>query len=318
MNYQRAYGDFNLIPLPGLTMVVRYRYNNTTENVPASVTVDPGRTGFPNNPINTRENKAEVAFRYSPVSLIAFKAEYSFDNKKRYNADLWSNQSLITSTILAPFGTIPSEQNIHKITAGVTSRPARWVDFNGSFEYAYTEEPAYAIKPKNSYKARADANFMPLPEVTANAHYRFSSEENGQADMHTKYDNPGVQAVWSPAGPITISANYDYFRYRIKRDVALFGARGSRTVPGGARAIYGPGPRIFYRGHLFVRYTVDGGYGILPELRQREFQGKRDARRVQYPGCGLACGHGCQGDRRQDNRKIRAAQGIGGYPSPTI
>ena len=104
----------------------------------------------------------------------------------------------------------------------MTSKPARWVDFNGSFEYAYTEVPAYPINPKNSYKARADANFMPLPEVTANVHYRFSSEENDLAAMHSKYDNAGVQAVWTPAGPITISANYDYFRYRIKRDIALF------------------------------------------------------------------------------------------------
>ena len=205
-----------------------------------------------------------MAFRYSPLSLIAFKAEYSFDNKKRDNADLWSNQSLITSTILAPFGTIPSEQNIHKITAGVTSRPARWVDFNGSFEYAYTEEPAYALSPKNSYKARLDANFMPLPEVTSNVHYRFTSEDNDQAEMHTNYENPGIQAVWSPAGPITISANYDYFRYRIKRDVALFGAVGAVTEPF-------PVERAPYTDQAHV-YSIGGTYAFaIPLTADMEF-----------------------------------------------
>jgi hypothetical protein len=267
VNYQRGYGDFNLIPLPGLTMVIRYRYNNTTENVPASVTVDRNgttglpRTGFPKTPINTNENKAEVAFRYSPVSLIAFKAEYSFDNKKRDNADLWSNPLIISQHILAPFGTIPSEQNIHKITAGVTSRPARWVDFKGSFEYAYTEEPAYALKPKNSYKARMDANFMPLPEVTSNVHYRFLSEENDLAEMHTKYDNPGIQAVWAPAGPITLSANYDYFRYRIKRDVVLFGPASAQF----------PVERAPYTDQAHV-YSIGGTYSfVIPLTADMEF-----------------------------------------------
>jgi hypothetical protein len=266
VNYQRGYGDFNLIPLPGLTMVVRYRYNNTTETVPGSVTVD-GLTSvspYPQSPINDRDNKAEVAFRYSPVTLIAFKAEYSFENLKRDNADQWSNpliNPLITSQqILAPFVTIPSEQNIHKITAGVTSRPARWVDFKGTFEYTYTEEPAYGLQPKNSYKVRADANFMPLPEVTSNVHYRFTSEDNDQAEMHTNYENPGIQAIWAPAGPITLSANYDYFRYKISRDVVLFGPSGQFPV---VRAPYTDQAHV---------YSVGGTYSfVIPLTADMEF-----------------------------------------------
>ncbi|MGC2423691.1 MAG: hypothetical protein WA666_04985, partial [Nitrospirota bacterium] len=260
VNYQRGYGDFNFIPLPGLTMAVRYRYNNTTETVPASVTVD-NRTGFPKAPINTNENKAEVALRYSPLSLIAFKVEYSFDNKKRDNADLWSNQLLISQMILAPLGTIPSEQNIHKVTAGITSRPARWVDFKGTFEYAYTDDPAYPLDPKNSYKVRADANFMPLPELTSNVHYRYASGDNNQSAMQTNYDNPGVQAVWSPAGPVTLSANYDYFRYRIKRDVVLFG-------PGNVQF---PVERAPYTDQAHV-YSVGGTYTFaIPLTADAEF-----------------------------------------------
>ena len=56
VNYQRAYGDLSLIPLPGLTMVVRYRYNNTTETVPDSVTVDADGAGYPQDggPLNTK------------------------------------------------------------------------------------------------------------------------------------------------------------------------------------------------------------------------------------------------------------------------
>jgi hypothetical protein len=261
VNYQRAYGDFSLIPLPGLTMVVRYRFNQTRETVPSEVAGTTIPLVFPKNPIDDRDNKAQVAFRYSPFSLIAFKAEYSFENKKRFNADLWSNQLLISQKILVPFGTIPSEQNIHKITAGVTSRPARWVDFKGSFEYTYTEEPAYALSPKNSYKARMDANFMPIPELTSNVHYRFTSEENDQAAMHTKYDNPGIQAVWSPAGPFTISANYDYFRYRIKRDIALFSLGGAPF----------PVERAPYTDQAHV-YSIGGTYSfVIPLTADMEF-----------------------------------------------
>jgi hypothetical protein len=263
VNYQRAYGDFNLIPLPGLTMVVRYRFNQTHETVPTLVPgTPPNLTAKTVNPIDDRDNKAQVAFRYSPVTLIAFKAEYSFENLKRYNADLWSNPQIISQHILAPFGTIPSEQNIHKITAGVTSRPARWVDFKGSFEYTYTEEPAYALSPKNSYKVRADANFMPLPEITSNVHYRMSSESNGLANMHTKYDNPGIQAVWAPPGPFTLSVNYDYFRYRIDRDILLFQA--NYTTPF-------PEERAPYTDQAHV-YSVGGTYSFpIPLTADAEF-----------------------------------------------
>ncbi len=224
LKYRRAYGDVTLIPANGLTVAIRYRGNWTDETVEAV----PAGTGSltptvtPTNPISYRSNRAEVSVRYNPITVLAFNAEYSYENLQRYNVDAWNAiVSPGTSAPIIPFQSIPSQQNIHKVTAGVTSDPARWINFRGGVEYTYTGEPAYPVNPKNSYKARADVNIIPMSALSANLHYRLTVNDNNTSDMHSDYNNPGVGLIWTPGGPFTMSVNYDYFRYNMKREIIL-------------------------------------------------------------------------------------------------
>ncbi len=228
LKYHRAYGDVILIPANGLTVAIRYRGNwtdETVEAVPAGTgsstpTVTPGAIPLTAAPMSYRSNRAEVSVRYNPVTVLAFNAGYSYENLQRYNVDAW-NAIVSSGSPIIPFQSIPSQQNIHKVTAGVSSDPARWINFRGSVEYTYTGEPAYPVNPKNSYKARVDANIIPLAELSANLHYRFTADDNNTSDMHSDYNNPGVGLIWSPGGSFTMSVNYDYFRYNMKREMIL-------------------------------------------------------------------------------------------------
>ncbi len=296
LKYRRAYGDVVLIPANGLTVAIRYRGNWTDETVqavPAGTVTPPAipiSTVTPTSPISYRSNRAELSVRYNPVNMLAFNVEYSYENLQRYNASIW-NATIANGSPVIPYQSIPSQQNIHKITAGVTSDPARWINFRGGVEYTYTGEPAYPVNPKNSYKARVDANIVPMPELSANAHYRLTVNDNDTSEMHSNYNNPGVGLVWTPGGPFTMSVNYDYFRYNLKRDIML--ARPASEPAPNPRL---PVERAPYADQSHV-YSISGDYAfaVIPLVLDAEFHqsfGSGEFRIVETAGAYTTTGLG--------------------------
>ena len=260
VQYRRAFGDMTFIPFDDVTVAVRYRYKELLESVPQvfGTSVKPVVPGIPTDPIETHSNHAEVVVRYSPMTNLGLKAQYSFDNVKRYRAEDWSEPAIF------PFQEIPSVQNIHTVKIGVNARPVRDLNMEGNIEYAYCADPAYPIDPMNSYKGEAHADWMVLPTVSAGAHYRYAQEQNNAANMNSRYDNPGAQVMWSPAAKKYFSAAYDYFRNRNVRDVELTLGDSSNTPF--------PVQRVPYRDTSHV-YAVSGGYTLpIPLTFEAEFR----------------------------------------------
>jgi hypothetical protein len=257
IDFHRFYGDFTAIPLEDVTVVVRYRFNQLVEEGPAIIGTNVAGTqpGIPVDPIDRRENRAEVAVRYSPFNQLGIKAEYIFDNVKRYNTEGWNDLNTASlnaqGLIIVPFQNIPSVQNIHTVKLGVNSRPVRSVNLRGSVEYAYTEEPAYPTSPKNHYKGRFDGSWTPSTVVSVDAHYRFTADANGFSGMSNRYDNPGAQVVWTPLARVFVAAGYDYFRNKNDRDIELTEGNTANTPL--------PIDRVPYRDAAHV-YVLSGGY----------------------------------------------------------
>jgi hypothetical protein len=252
VDFHRFYGDFTAMPLTGVTVAVRYRFNQLIEAVPASIGTNVAGTqpGIPIDPIDRRENRAEVTVRYRLSNQLGIKAEYIFDNVKRYNVSGWND----LNPEIVPFQDIPNVQNIHTVRLGINSRPIRSLDFRGSVEYAYTEDPAYPTSPKNHYKGRFDGAWNPSTVVNVDAHYRFTADSNGFSGMSNRYDNPGALVVWTPAARVFLAAGYDYFRNRNDRDIEL-----TRGVAAPDIAL--PVDRVPYRDAAHV-YSLSGGYSF--------------------------------------------------------
>ncbi|MHB8173570.1 MAG: hypothetical protein ACYDFU_03800, partial [Nitrospirota bacterium] len=157
--------------------------------------------------------------------------------------------------------------------------------------YTYTGEPAYPVNPKNSYKARVDANIIPLAELSANLYYRLNAGDNDTSAMHSDYNNPGIGLIWTPGGPFTMSVNYDYFRYRLKRDIML--ARPAAELPPNPRL---PVERAPYADQAHV-YSVSGDYvfAVIPLSLDAEFHqsfGSGEFRIVETAGVYTTAGLG--------------------------
>jgi len=232
-DYTRAYADLTLIPFNHVTVAFRYRYNEMDAQNPFGVrefdavtgAVIPPRAGTPSSgsftlatpSISTRTNKAEATIRYSPVNAFSVSGEYRFEDNRRTNQDAWFNESAPPPV---PFP-IPFEQQIQTFKLGVNTRPLKNVDFKGSVQYAHTSEPAYPTSPEDSFKGRFDADWSPWYTVNAGAHYRFARENNNTANMDSERDNAGASVSWTPAGSLSFSLGYDYFKNNVKRDMHL-------------------------------------------------------------------------------------------------
>lgn len=234
VNYNRAYADLTLIPFRDVTVAFKYRFNDLQTHSPAvegaaiSAGAGPGVT---TDPIDRMTNTGEVVMRYSPATNFSVKAGYKFENVKRDNAKAWSSEVATTGSGIAlrifPFQVIPYVQNIHQVNLGINTRPLRSVNVKGSVTYTYTQDPAYPIEPKNSFKGRLDTTWTPLPGVMADAYYRFAREENNTADMDADRDNAGALVSWTPMSSLSLYGNYDYSRYRNERTLRILsGADG--------------------------------------------------------------------------------------------
>lgn len=251
VNYRRAYGDLTLIPFNHVTVAIKYRYKELMEEVPQVFGMSVfGSPGITTQPMESHSNLADVAVRYSPFTNLGIKAEYTLENIKRFRRDGW-NEGVVEGII--PFQEIPSVQNINTVKLAINTRPVRSLDFKGSVEYKYTNDTEFPIQAGSEYRGRFHAEWTPLPTVSAGVHYRFTAGENSTANMSSRYDNAGGQAVWTPVKDLFFTAAYDYFRNMNVRDLQL--------TLGGSPDTSFPTERVPYRDTSHV-YALSAGYAF--------------------------------------------------------
>ena len=284
VDFHRAYGDLTLIPLDHVTVAVKYRFNQAEETVPSVVGstlgipafFTPPVPGTTTKPINTTINQAEVAIRYSPLSNLGFRADYTFKNTRRDNADQWDILPGTPPENVLPFQGIPTWQDLHKVVFGMNARPFANFDFRATAEDDYTEEPAYATDPNNAFYGKADASWTPSATVCAGAHYHYSSLENKSAQMSVASNNPGLYVMWTPAKNIFLGSSYDYFGYNDTRDIQL-----TEGTPAVVNPIQLPRDRVPYRDFTNI-YTLSGGYSFsIPLTMESEFHQSWTSGRVR-------------------------------------
>ncbi len=235
VDFNRAFWDLTLIPFEHVTVAMRYRYKDTQERVPSQIN-DVTGLGLVSttDPIDSHTNTAGVTVRYAPINQLGVKAEYEFKNVDRKNAELWSDEDIL------PFQGIPSEQNNHKVKLGVNARPIKTLSVKGSASYDYTDNPAYSSDPRNDYKGMLDADLELSRDIDAGAYYRVDRGENDAGQMHLSKDNVGVLVTWVPTGRLSFYANYDYSRYRNKREIELLAGSAASGSTASTEAAFPP------------------------------------------------------------------------------
>lgn len=205
-DFKRAFGDIVLMPLPNLTVAMKYRYAELQTDLP----VPTPATAM--DPMDTRMNTAEVGIRYSPRTSFSVKGGYKYTNTIRYGNDVWN-------TIYLTFQPVPREQDKHDFTLAAMLRPLKAVTARANLGYVYTHDPAYPTSARNAYSGKLDMTWVPAYSVCTNAYYKFARDDNGATGMESGKDNAGLSASWNPSGSLTVNGGYDYFRYRNDREM---------------------------------------------------------------------------------------------------
>jgi len=215
--FRRAYADLVMIPFEGVTVAVKYRYRELQVDPPDGLygTTAFGTPAETKDSMDRRTNTAEVIVRYSPIREFSAKASYKFEKTERYSTYQWSDLSVI------PFQSIPTDQNRHTVQLGFRVKAIEDVDFKGSLQYEYTQDPAYPVEAVNSYKGRFDARWSPMYNFNMDAYYRFLREDNNTADMDYSSDNIGMVAFWAPLDRFFTTVAYDFWRSRNERTLRL-------------------------------------------------------------------------------------------------
>lgn len=294
VDFRRAAGDLVFIPLPNLTVAMKYRFSELQTDAQETFGRYNSGVAPAQDPIDSRTNSAEMNIRYSPATNFSLKGGYKFTNTRRYGTGVWNDE---TPDVLV-FQDIPPDQDKHDLTLSAMVRPVKNVTARGSLGYTYTHDPAYPVSARNSYKGKFGVTWTPAYSVSANAYYNFVREDNGATDMDSRKDNAGLSASWAPGGSLTVNGGYDYFRYRNDRDLQLRLGADPPTVYGSALQdtahVYyiGAGYRFaiplslnaeFHQSWSKDRYRVNGanstgtvttdGIGDLTDVKVRETGG---------------------------------------------
>ena len=213
VDFNRASGDLVFIPLPNLTVSMKYRYSELQTDIdqvaplPAPVATFEKIT----DPMDSRMNSGEIVVRYSPATSFSLKGGYKFTKTRKYGNGMWSEAGILS------FQAIPADQNKHDLTLSAMVKPVKNVTARGNLGYTYTHDPMYPVSARNSYKGKFGITWTPVYSVSTNTYYNFAREDNGATNMDSQKDNAGLSASWAPAGGLTINGGYDYFRYKNSR-----------------------------------------------------------------------------------------------------
>jgi hypothetical protein len=250
--FMRGYGDVILIPMEGLTVALRYRYQQLEENVPSTFGLyrDPLNTAVtapapPQDPIDNRVNSAEMSVRYSPSTAVSLKGTYKFTNTKKYNITEWNENP---GEDILIFQKIPTSQNKHDMSVSAVLRPARNATIRGRVSYMYTHDPELPVDPRSSFNGRFTFTWLPVYNVSTNTYYRFSRDDNGSTCMISQRHNAGVSATWAPTASLSFYGGYDYFMYRNSRDLEFLMRPVTTSFEVISRPVLRDNSHVYYMG----------------------------------------------------------------------
>ncbi len=160
-------GEVTWIPLPKLAIFLKYRHRETDIDNPDSVTItdkyDPLNTYtyLVRQPISSENDTVSGIVRYRPVSGLTLKAEYSYENIRRENADEWN---------------LPESTQKNVISFSTDARIFKGLNLKARYTHKKNSNPAYNMEPDRSDEGRISVSWITLQKINTLLSYNIAKE----------------------------------------------------------------------------------------------------------------------------------------------
>lgn len=223
-------GDVTWMPVTKLTFFLKYRHKETDIDNPGSVTItdisNPANTStFLVRPsISSVTDTISGIVRYRPLPGLTLRAEYSYDDIRRSNAEEWE---LPGST----------QRNTASLSANV--RIMKGLHFKGKYTHKELDDPAYNNEPDRSDEGRFSLSWAPIPKINVLLSYiiagekrdelRFVEPDGAVTTAHDRDVNRDVlmgSVTFLIVKDLSATASYSYIHNRTQQDIEFHDLAG--------------------------------------------------------------------------------------------
>jgi len=219
-------GEVVWMPMPRLTFFLKYRHKETDIDNPDFATITD--ISNPSNTITSRVRPSISSIadtlsgivRYRPIRGLTLRAEYSYENVKRENADEWKLPESTT-------------RNIASLSADM--RIVRSLNLKARYTHKEIDTPAYNIEPDRSDEGKISLSWIPLPKINALVSYSIAkekrndlhfpdSDENaveGAKNRDVKRDKLLGSITFLISKDLSLTTSYAYIRNKTKQDIVF-------------------------------------------------------------------------------------------------
>jgi hypothetical protein len=222
-----AAGDFVYMPCKEFTLGVKYRRQEVNNSSPAFLTSSfsvPGIVAVRPS-IDTQKDVIVATMSFRPSSLLTLKGEYKGEFLHR---DLPASSDVRLTWFLN------ENQDTHRGTVAVLSRPLKGLRLSARYSYTATDLPSYGTSFAEKHEGELLAAYNMTNRWGVTANYRSIRESNNQIERRLinfplseppvylpfgnllsrdkASDNVTAGAWFAPVEKLTISANYGFLR----------------------------------------------------------------------------------------------------------
>jgi hypothetical protein len=180
--YTSGAGSITYMPWTPLTFFVKYKHSERDMDNPDSVTIadqnDPTNTYGDSDvrkSVSAKSDRISLIGRYRPISKIALKAGYEYENYKREDYEDW--HILQEST----------KKNIFYVAAD--SRITNGMKLKLKYKYTGITDPSYNIQPDSSNEGKASLSWLIHPRISTFLSYTLAT---GERDNLVYWDDPDI------------------------------------------------------------------------------------------------------------------------------
>ena len=185
-DYLFAAGDVTWMPLTALTFFVKYRHQERDLDNPDSVTVENLSDHSTylysvRNSISAISDSVSGTARYRPLKGVVLKAEYTYEDIRRNDADEWF--------------VIPDSTQRQKFVLSGDVRIMSGLKLNAKYIHKDINNPATNTEPNRSDEELLTLNWSPSPRLNAFVSYALKEEKRDSLRFLYEHGSPTIYDV---------------------------------------------------------------------------------------------------------------------------
>lgn len=233
-DYFMGHGEIQWIPMHRIAIFLKYRHKEADIDNPRVIPINYlGYTSY-TSPISVKPSISSITdtisgtVRYRPFNRLTLRADFSYDDMRRKNADEWH---------------LPDSTQKQTFSLSADTRILRNLNLKARYTHREINNPAYNNEPDVSDEGRLAVSWIPIPEINALFSYSIIKEkrdkiyfEDIRAENRDVRKNMFLGSItFLLRNNLSATASYSFISNKTEQDIVYQQTRTSyltdRSVP---------------------------------------------------------------------------------------